>query len=116
MATSVATALKKSIQIRSKVVLIRHSHFRIHTLRLEGGGGGWSSRPLDKGGWSPKKCFPPFGPLFGLQIRGSRPPGPSPGSATDSNPFWRKLRDSKGVGGMDPRAQLFEGRLALTQG
>ena len=40
MATSVATALKKSIQIRSKVVLIRHSHFRIHTLRLEGGGGG----------------------------------------------------------------------------
>ena len=40
MATSVVTALKKSIQIRSKVVLIRHSQFRIQTLRLGGWGGG----------------------------------------------------------------------------
>ena len=77
MATSVVTALKKSIQIRSKVVLIRHSQFRIQILRL-GGGGGWSSRPLDKGGWCPKNFFLPFGPLFGLKIRGDGPPGPLP--------------------------------------
>ena len=45
--------------------------------------GGWSSRPLDKGGaQSPKKItlFHPFGLQFGLKIRG----GPSPGSAIGS--------------------------------
>ena len=45
--------------------------------------GGWSSRPLDKGGaQSPKKItlFHPFGQQFGLKIRG----GPSPGSVTSS--------------------------------
>ena len=37
----------------------------------------WSSRPLDKaGGRSPKKCFQPFGPQFGLKIRGRRVLGP----------------------------------------
>ena len=44
-----------------------------------------SSRPLDKGGSGlPKKFFGPFGPQFGLKIRGGPVPlGPSPGSATD---------------------------------
>ena len=41
------------------------------------------SRPWDKGWNSPKICFRPFGPQFGLKITGSlSPPGPSPGSAT----------------------------------
>ena len=66
MATSVATALKKSFQIRSKVVLIRHSQFRIQTLRLGGWGGVviqtlrasvWSK---NKGGWAPRA--PPLDP------------------------------------------------------
>ena len=52
---------------------------------LEIRGGGRSSRPLDKrrggggGGDRQKKFFRPFGPQFGLKIKG----GPSPGSATD---------------------------------
>ena len=50
------------------------------------GGGGWvgSSRPLEKwGAGLQKNFFPPFGPQFGLKIRGEPgPPGPSPGSAT----------------------------------
>ena len=43
---------------------------------------GQSSRPWDKGGPGlKKKFFWPFGPQFGLKIRGRR--GASPGSATD---------------------------------
>ena len=35
------------------------------------------------GGWSPRKIFWPFGPQFGLKIRGELgPPGPFPGSVT----------------------------------
>ena len=48
------------------------------------------SRPSDKGGGERggdpdpeiggglKKFFPPFGPHFGLKVRGVGPPGPSP--------------------------------------
>ena len=40
-------------------------------------GGGGSSRPWDKGGArSPKNIFRPFGPQFGLNIRGTGPPTP----------------------------------------
>ena len=52
--------------------------------------GGWSSRPLDKGGaQSPKKIilFHPFGPQFGLKIGregGGGVLGPSPGAVTGS--------------------------------
>ena len=43
----------------------------------KGGGGRVSSRPWDKGGGSvSKKFFWPFGPQFGLKIRGGWPPGP----------------------------------------
>ena len=63
---------------------------------LEIKGGGRLYRPLDKrgdGGWgggqSPKKFFQPFGPQFGLKIRGAPgPPGPSPGSATAMLSFY----------------------------
>ena len=41
--------------------------------------GGWSSRPLDKGGGGGLEKFF-FGPQFGPKIRGE--PDPSPGSAT----------------------------------
>ena len=48
---------------------------------------GQSSKPLEKGGGgggglqkTPKNFFRPFGPQFGLKIRGN--PGPSPGSVT----------------------------------
>ena len=58
------------------------------------------SRPLDKGGpvdpdpeirgggpWPQKKIFHPFGPHFGLKIRGGGgSPGPPPGSATEMYP------------------------------
>ena len=37
---------------------------------IRGGGGGW--------GRSPKNYFRPFGPQFGLEIRGVRPPGSLP--------------------------------------
>ena len=48
-----------------------------------------SSRPWDKGGPGLKKnCFWPFGPQFDLKIRRPRPPGPSPGSATDTCQFF----------------------------
>ena len=40
------------------------------------------SRPWDEARAVLKKyIFRPFGPQFGLEIRGSGPPGPSPGSA-----------------------------------
>ena len=43
-------------------------------LEIRGGG---------EGGRSPRKIFRPFGPQFGLKIRGEPgPPGPSPGSVT----------------------------------
>ena len=54
-------------------------------IRGVGGGGRQSFRPQDKreGGSLKKIFFWPFGPQFGLKIRG-RPgvPGPYPGSAT----------------------------------
>ena len=40
--------------------------------------GGRSSRPLDKGGRSPKNFFSPFGTQFGLKIKGGWAPGPLP--------------------------------------
>ena len=40
-------------------------------------GGGWSSRPLDKGGAGhPPKLFWPFGPQFGVKIGGWPPRAP----------------------------------------
>ena len=62
-------------------------------------GGTRSSRPWDKGGPGLKIFFPPFGPQFGLKVRGGgSSPGPSPGSATvlvttpDSPPLsYRRL-------------------------
>ena len=50
-------------------------------LRGAGRGGARSSRPLDKGEMGPvsKKFFRPFGPQFGLKIRGGPgPPGTVP--------------------------------------
>ena len=48
-------------------------------------GEGGVSRPLEKGGGVLQKSFfRPLGPLFCLKIGGGgRPPGPSPGSATE---------------------------------
>ena len=52
--------------------------------------GARSSRPLDKGGGgrSPKENFRPFGPQFGLKMRGGGGGGggadPSPKSATET--------------------------------
>ena len=52
----------------------------------KGGEGGRSSRPWYKGGgggWPQKIFFWPFGPHFGLKIRGGQgPPSPFPGSAS----------------------------------
>ena len=43
------------------------------------GGVGWSSRLWEKGGPSlKKKFFQPFGPQFGLKVRGAAPPGSFP--------------------------------------
>ena len=48
-----------------------------------GGGGGSHPDPEIRGDQSPKNFFQPFGPQFGLKIRGClSPPGPSPRSAT----------------------------------
>ena len=51
------------------------------------------SRPWDKaGGWgrSPKIFFRPFGPQFGLKMRGGAGPlGPSPGSGCTTHKIWR---------------------------
>ena len=43
---------------------------------LEMGGGGQSSRLLDRGGRSPKNFFLPFGPQFGIKIWGGGGGGP----------------------------------------
>ena len=43
-------------------------------IKIGGGGGGAGLQKI---------FFGPFGPQFGLEIRGAGPPGPSPGSATD---------------------------------
>ena len=49
------------------------------------GGGGRLSRPLDKGGWPQKTFMQPFGPQFGLKIRGGGGgPGPFPRSTTET--------------------------------
>ena len=51
----------------------------IQTLRYGGGGGGLKKKIRPP----PKKKLRPFGPPFGLKIRGGLgPPDPSPGSAT----------------------------------
>ena len=50
-----------------------------------GGGGGGVHPDPEIRGWPglKKKFFRPFGPQFGLKIRGGHgPPGPSPGSPT----------------------------------
>ena len=48
-------------------------------LEIKGGGGGASSRPLDKGGPVFKKnFFPLFGPQFGLKTRGEGRGGRAP--------------------------------------
>ena len=56
-----------------------------------GGGGGEAVGHPDSeiGGPGLKNLFPPFGPQFGLKIRGDpRPLGLSPGSATAVAPSW----------------------------
>ena len=56
------------------------------------GGGGWSSRPLDKGGGGGlEKVF--FGPQFGPKIRGE--PGPSPGSVTVIDRDTQSIKTNK---------------------
>ena len=46
------------------------------------GRGGHPDPEIKGGGWSQKNLFRPFGPQFGLKIRGAAgPPGTSPGSA-----------------------------------
>ena len=54
-------------------------------LQIRGGGGSHLDPEIRVGAQSPKNIFfQPFGPQFGLKIRGGRgPPGPSPRSATD---------------------------------
>ena len=62
-------------------------------LQIMGEGVGRSSRPWDKGGGGGLKIFfRPFGPHFGIKIRGAGSPGPSPGSATafPSVPPWTR--------------------------
>ena len=51
------------------------------------GGGGGSSRPLDKGGGgrSPKKMFSALRASVWSKKKGAGPPGPSPGSAIARN-------------------------------
>ena len=57
-----------------------------------GGVGGRSSSPWDKGGTrAQKKFFLPLGLIFGLKIRGAGPLGPSPGFATGGAMIWNSL-------------------------
>ena len=58
-------------------------------LQIKGGGGGGQPDPEIRGGSLQKKFFWPFGPQFGLKIRGTAGlPVPSPGSTTVSNHLW----------------------------
>ena len=53
---------------------------------LDKTGGGESSRPWDEGGHRSQTFFRPFGPHFGLKIRGGRAPRVlSPGSVTENS-------------------------------
>ena len=71
-------SLLQPIRSTSSIWVVGSSAVPDPDLEIKGGG---SSRPLhNRGGWSPKKIFWPFGPQFGLKIRGK---GRSPGSATD---------------------------------
>ena len=56
-------------------------------IRLGGGGGG-------RGGGLQKKCFRPFGPQFGLKIRG-RPGPPGPRAPSLYPPQYAVLQNSK---------------------
>ena len=57
-------------------------------LQIRGGG---HPDPEIKAGVS-QKNFQPFGPQFGLKIRGGpAPPGPSPGSATEKSDHFCKV-------------------------
>ena len=59
-----------------------------------GGRGGGHPDPEIKAGGAgvSKKNFQPFGPQFGLKIRGGpAPPGPSPGSATEKSDHFCKV-------------------------
>ena len=78
-------------------------------LEIRGGEGGGSSRPLDKeGALSPIKIFRPFGPQFGLKIRGDPGPlGRSPGSATDQG--FLLGSGGEGIGGMANARLIFVG-------
>ena len=65
-----------------------------------------SSRLWDKGGGSPKKLFQPFGPQFGLKIRGAWPPVPLPSIrhctkalVSWSNPTRGEVRSKMGQSG-----------------
>ena len=51
-------------------------------LQVEGGGGGGHPDPEIRGDRPQKNIFRPFGPLFGLKVKGGGSPGPSPGSAS----------------------------------
>ena len=68
------------------------TEWRIQIFKITGGRR--SSRPWDRGGGGgaglQKRFFPPFGPQFGIKIRGRRDPAPScpsPGSAAAPNPL-----------------------------
>ena len=53
-------------------------------LQIRGGGGGHPDPEIREGVRSLKKLFRPFGPQFGLKIKGSpSPPGSFPGSVTE---------------------------------
>ena len=61
-----------------------------------GEGGGYPDPEIRGRGQSHKKIFQPFGPQFGLKIRGGAGAGLSPGSATAS-PRWTVGAGPKGV-------------------
>ena len=102
MATSLVTVLKKSIQIRSKVVLIRHSHSGSRPWGKVAGGGG-SSRPLDKGGLVSQKIFSALpASVWSKNKRGS-PPGPLLWMRHWFQPRLKETKRLKGVWGHGPQ-------------